>query len=70
MPDSVETCYVSALYALYDEQAVASLNAQSHPCSKGLKTLIERLKIDWPAEKRRTFKDRAINSLNEGYTIE
>jgi hypothetical protein len=51
VPDSVETCYVSALYALYDDQAVASLNAHPHPCSKGLKTLIERLKIDWAAER-------------------
>jgi hypothetical protein len=31
---------------------------------------MERLKIDWASEKRRTFEDRAINGLNDGYTIE
>jgi hypothetical protein len=61
---------VSALCALYDDQAIAGLNAHPHPRGKGLKALIERLKIDWAAEKRRTFEDRAINGLNDGYTIE
>jgi hypothetical protein len=61
---------VSALYALYDDQAVAGLNPHPHPRGKGLKALLERLKIDWAAEKRRTFEDRAINGLNDGYTIE
>jgi len=45
-PDSVETNYVSALCALYDDQAVAGLNSHLHPRGKGLKALIERLKID------------------------
>jgi len=45
-PDSVETSYVSALYALYDDQAVAGLNAHPHPRGKELKALVERLKID------------------------
>jgi hypothetical protein len=45
-PDSVETSYVSALCALYDDQAVAGLNAHPHPRGKGLKTLVERLRID------------------------
>jgi hypothetical protein len=35
-----------------------------------MKALIEQLKIDWATEKRRTFEDRAINGLNDGYTIE
>ena len=35
-----------------------------------MKALIERLKIDWAGEKRRMFEDRAINGLNDGYTIE
>jgi hypothetical protein len=61
---------VSALCALYDDQAVAGLNTHPHPRGKGLKALVERLKIDWAAEKRRTFEDRAINGLNDGYTIE
>ena len=60
---------MSALCALYDDQAVASLNANPHPRGKGLKALVERLKIDWAAEKRRAFEDRAINGLNDGYTI-
>jgi hypothetical protein len=29
-----------------------------HPRGKSLKALLERLKIDWAAEKRRTFEDR------------
>jgi hypothetical protein len=61
---------VSALCALYDDQAVAGLNTHSHPRGKGLKALVERLKIDWAAEKKRAFKDRAINGLNDGYIIE
>ena len=61
---------MSALCALYNDQAVASLNTHPHPRSKGLKALVEQLKIDWAAEKRRTFEDRAINGLNDGYTIE
>ena len=69
-PDTVDTCYVAALCALYDDQAIAGLNAHPHPRGKGLKALVERLKIDWAAEKRRTFEDRAINGLNDGYTIE
>ena len=69
-PETVETCYVSALCALHDDQAVAGLNTHLHPRGKNLKALVERLKIDWAAEKRRAFKDRAINSLNDGYTIE
>ena len=69
-PDTVETCYVSALCALYDDQALADLNTHPHPRGKGLKALVERLKIDWTAEKRRTLEDRAINDLNDGYTIE
>ena len=35
-----------------------------------MKALLERLKIDSAAEKRRTSEDRAINGLNGGYTIE
>jgi hypothetical protein len=31
---------------------------------------MERLRIEWAAEKRRTFEDRAINGLNDGYTME
>jgi hypothetical protein len=61
---------VSALCALYDDQAVAGLNTHPHPRGKGLKALVEQLKIDWAAEKRRTFEDRAINGLNDGYTTE
>jgi hypothetical protein len=61
---------VSALCALYDDQAVAGLNHHPHPRGKGLKALLERLRIDWAAEKRRTFEDRAIHGLNDGYTIE
>jgi hypothetical protein len=37
---------VSALYAVYDDQAVAGLNAYPHLCGKGLKALMEQLKID------------------------
>ena len=61
---------MSALCALYDDQAIAGLNAHPHPRGKGLKALIERLKIDWAAEKKRTFEDCAINGLNDGYTME
>jgi hypothetical protein len=61
---------VSALCALYDDQAVAGRNTHPHPRGKGLKALVERLKIECAAEKRRTFEDRAINGLNDGYTIE
>jgi hypothetical protein len=61
---------VSTLCALYDDQAVAGLNAHPHPRGKGLKALVERLKINWASEKRRIFEDRAINGLNDGYTIE
>jgi hypothetical protein len=60
---------VSALCALYDDQAVAGLNAHPHPRGKGLKALVKGLKTDWAAEKRRTFEDRAINGLNDGYII-
>jgi hypothetical protein len=61
---------VLALCALYDDQAAAGLNPHPNPRGKGLKALLERLRIDWAAEKRRTFEDRAINGLNDGYTIE
>jgi hypothetical protein len=61
---------VSALRALCDDQAVAGLNPHPHPRGKGLKALLKRLRIDWTAEKRRRFEDRAINGLNNGYTIE
>jgi hypothetical protein len=61
---------VSALYALYDDQAVAGLNTHPHLRGKKLKALVKRLKIDWAAEKRKIFKDRAINGLNNGYIIE
>jgi hypothetical protein len=61
---------VSALCALYDEQAIASLNVHPGPRGKGSKVLIRWLKIDWAAETRRTFKDRTINGLNDRYTIE
>jgi len=47
-----------------------ALTPTPHPRGKGLKALIERLKIDWAGEKRRMFEDRAINGLNDGYTIE
>ena len=56
---------------LYDDQVVAGLNA--HPQLRGrkeLKALLELLKIDWAAEKRRTVENGAINGLNDGYTIE
>jgi hypothetical protein len=43
-PETVETCYVAALCALYDDQAIAGLNAHPHPRGKGLKGLVERLK--------------------------
>ena len=69
-PETVETYYVAALCALYDDQAIAGLNTHPHPRSEGLKALVERLKIDWAAEKRRIFEDRSINGLNDGYTIE
>jgi len=61
---------VSVLCAFYDDQAIAGLNHHPHPRGKSLKSLLERLKIDWAAEKRRTFEDRAINGLDDGYTIE
>jgi len=61
---------VSALCALYDDQVVAGLNPRSHPRGKAMKALLERLRIEWAAEKRRTFEDRAINGLNDGYTME
>jgi hypothetical protein len=48
---------MSALWALYDDQAVAGVNLHPHPRDKGLKALLERLRIDWAAEKRRTFED-------------
>ncbi len=56
---------MSALCALCD-----GLNPNPHPRGKGLKALMERLRIEWAAEKRRTFEHRAINSLNDGYTME
>jgi hypothetical protein len=68
--ESIESGYVSALCALYDDQVVAGLNPHPHPRGKGLKALMERLRIEWAAEKRRTFEDRAINGLNDGYTME
>jgi hypothetical protein len=37
---------VSALCALYDDQAVAGLNPYPHSRGKGLKALLERLKIN------------------------
>jgi hypothetical protein len=37
---------VSALCALYDDQVVAGLNPYPHPRGKGLKALIERLRIE------------------------
>ena len=58
-----------ALCALYDDQAAGGLNPHPNLRGKGLKALLERLRIDWAAEKRRTFEDRAINGLNDGYTI-
>jgi hypothetical protein len=69
-PDSVESSYVSALCAPYDDQAVTGLNTHPHPRGKGLKALVVRIKIDWAVGKRRTFEDRAISGLNDGYTIE
>jgi len=42
---------VSVLCALYDDQAVAGLNTHRHLRGKGLKALVERLKIDWAAER-------------------
>jgi hypothetical protein len=30
---------------------------------------MERLQIDWAAETRRNFEDRAINGLKDGYTL-
>jgi hypothetical protein len=37
---------VSAQCALYDDQAVAGLNANPHPRGKELKVLVKRLKIN------------------------
>jgi hypothetical protein len=68
-PDSVESGYVSALCALYDDQRVAECNPYPHPRGKALKALMERLQIDWAAETRRNFEDRAINGLKDGYTL-
>ena len=41
MLDSIESGYVSALYALYDDQAIAGLNAHPHSHGKGLKALVK-----------------------------
>jgi hypothetical protein len=68
-PDSVESGYVSALCALYDDQRVAECNPYPHPRGKALQALMERLQIDWAAEMRRNFEDCVINGLKDGYTL-
>ena len=45
--DSVESSYISALCAPYDDQRVAFGNPYPHPRGKVLKALTERLPIDW-----------------------
>jgi len=45
-PDSAKTSYVSALYALYNDQHIAGLSPRPHPHVKALKAVLERLKID------------------------
>lgn len=67
-PDTVESAYVSSLICLYDDQKLAGLHNHPHPRGKAVKALMEWLRINWAAEKRRTFEDRAINGLNDGYT--
>jgi hypothetical protein len=67
--DSVESSYITALCALYGDQRVAFSNPYPHPRGKAPKALHQRLQINWAAETRRNFEDRAINGFKDGYTL-
>lgn len=69
-PSTVESSYVSALIALYDDQKLANLHNNPHPRGKGVRALLQWLQIGWAAEQKRVFTDRALRGLNDGYSID
>jgi hypothetical protein len=67
-PQSIESSYVSALVDLWAQQVVDETNR--HPTARGrlLKALLQANKIDRARHSHDNFEDRAICSLNDGYT--
>ena len=66
----MESGYVSAFCALFDDQHLEEKLVVPHPRGKATKALMTRLRIDWSAFKRASFEDRAIHGLTDGYTTE
>jgi hypothetical protein len=67
-PQSIESSYVSALVDIWAQQVVDETNLHPTPRGRLLKALLQANKIDRARHSRDNFEDRAICSLNDGYT--
>ena len=69
-PDTVESCYVSALVSLWEDQCLEVGSPYPNPRGPSIKALLDDLRIVRASLRRSAFEDRAIDGLKDGYTME
>ena len=66
--DSIATSYIAAVVDIWDAQRRTGVNKCDHPRGKLVKGIIHDLKAARDQERREAFEDRALKSLNDGYS--
>ena len=59
--------YVSAIVDLYAQQKLAGVNSHPHPRGEQVKRLLHTLSRERNAHRKRTYVDRGIGTLQDGY---
>ena len=68
--ETIQANYIAAVVDIWDEQRRTGTNRYDHPRGKLVKGIIKDLRVARVEERWRSFEDRAIKSLNDGYSRE
>jgi len=66
--ETIQANYIAAVVDIWDEQRRMGTNRYDHPRGKLVKGIIKDLKVARVEERWRSFEDRALKSLNDGYS--
>jgi len=66
--ETIQANYIAAVVDIWDEQRRMGSNRYDHPRGKLVKGIISDLRVARVEERWRSFEDRALKSLNDGYS--
>jgi hypothetical protein len=66
--ESIKTSYIAAVVDIWDAQRRLGSNRYDHPRGKLVKGILKDLMVARVEERREAFEDRALKSLNDGYS--